>query len=143
MLLHSFPTTLWLWVNDLPPNEVKLQNCAPCLLVLGDFLLPPRKLFKVYVKVTGLRWIGMNYNLRTTRDLPMSLCYHSLVEKLLWVPVSQELEAGEIITAWSQVPWTPPSSACQQSPWQHIFSLAFGNCFQSRNNLGYFSNADD
>lgn len=46
----------------------------------------------------------MKYDLRTMRDLPMSSYYLSLMEKLVRVPAGQELEAGEIITAWSQLP---------------------------------------
>ena len=60
----------------------------------------------------------------------MSLCDCSLLEKLLYVPAGQELEAGEIIATQSQRTTNPSSPACQQSPWKHIFSRAFQNCFE-------------
>lgn len=68
--------------------------------MLGYFLLLSRKLHQIYVKVTGLRGIGMKYDLRTMRDLSVSSCYLNLLRAL----AGQEMEAGEIIAAWSQVP---------------------------------------
>ena len=45
----------------------------------------------------------MKYDLRTVRDLPVSLRHCSLMERLLRVPVGRELEARETVAAWSQM----------------------------------------